>query len=138
MLKLLSKKLNFLGDNYPSEDSKILNLKLNKILLNNSLCIKTCNSIESKIRFRNVVAMFQLAKLFSLTSLANCCLSVIKRCFTMVCGTENFLLLDYVPVASIFSSCELHITSELEVFESVDKWVEYKEIDRSKYAVKLL
>ena len=86
----------------------------------------------------NVTLYYKLANIFNLSSLAQATLRGIERCFTFVVETNNFLKLDFSLVRKILSSSELHTTSEIEVFNIVNDWINYNTEERSKFAKDLL
>ena len=55
-------------------------------------------------------------------------------CFTVVAETHNFLMLDFSLVKNILISPELHLTSELQVFNAVVDWSSRDIEHRSKIA----
>ena len=62
----------------------------------------------------------------------------IERCFTIVSDTDNFKQLDYTLISKILASSELLITSEIEVFNVAERWLNYNIEERSKYAKNIL
>ena len=113
-------------------------LKTNNIYLHEDLDIKILTKIRSKVNNGNVATYYQIASCFSLKKLRTKACCYIKRLFTLVCETLNFLELDYTQVAQIISSSELRIDSELEVLDAADNWVKYDYLNRKKYAKDLL
>ena len=56
----------------------------------------------------------------------------------MLVESENFLQLDFYHLLKIISNSGLYLTSELEVFNAVDKWLNYNVKERTKFAEQLL
>ena len=56
----------------------------------------------------------------------------------MLVESENFLELDFYHLLKIISNSGLYLTSELEVFNAVDKWLNYNVKERTKFAEQLL
>ena len=56
----------------------------------------------------------------------------------MIVETPSFLELDYTLVAKILESCELHVSSETEVYNAGDLWLAYNIEKRRKFAKNLL
>ena len=56
----------------------------------------------------------------------------------MVVETDNFLELDYSLLVKILKSCELLITSEVEVYKAADTWLNFDIENRRKFAKDLL
>ena len=116
----------------------ISQLKLNKLVLNKVFVSKISEYIEDKTVLENALGIYQLAKIFGLQSLHNIIFNHLKRCFTMLTETDNFLELDYLAVSKILGSSELHITSELEVFNAANEWLGYNIEERRELAKQLL
>ena len=113
-------------------------IKANCKLLNVDVNIMNFKEIKNDINVQNVAKLYQIAILFSSTELAKLTLCYIERCFTSVCETNNFLMLDYTIVANILASSELHIDSEVQVLNAADEWVSHNNKERSKFAKQLL
>ena len=94
--------------------------------------------IDDKVTIRNISIFYNLANLYNFSSLAETTLNYIQRCYTMVVKTQSFLELSFKQVAKIFSSSELNIHSEIEVFNAAINWLKHKNEERSKYAKQLL
>ena len=77
-------------------------------------------------------SVFKSEKLVKLTK------SYIERNFTSVTCTEKFLYQNFHFFSRIISSSGLNITSELEGFKAVDKWMSYNIRDRQIYTRKLM
>ena len=87
---------------------------------------------------KNVLALYKLTKTFNLPTTAKQSLSYIESSFTILAEEQNFFELDYSLAAKIFASSELHITSELEVYNSAIAWLSYNKSDRKVYAKQIL
>ena len=116
----------------------IQNLKMNKILIEEKSKISLCNYIDDKINVNNVILYSKLADVFNSSNIAQLTLRYMERCFTIVAETKNFLELDFVLVKTILRSSELHITSELEVLNAANKWINYNIEERRKFSKHLL
>ena len=95
-------------------------------------------NIKCKISVKNVIVVYNFAKLFNLTSMTETTFSYMERCFTMIVETESFLKLKYAAVAKLFGSSDLHTTSELEVYNAADAWLMYSIGERGEFSKKLL
>ena len=113
-------------------------LKINKICLDKTVESKLSNFIENKLNTQTVLTFHQLEKLFELPSLLKTTLSHIEHYFATIADTENFLELDFFRVLKILRSSELLITSEIEVYDAANKWLNYNIEKRRKFAKKLL
>ena len=95
-------------------------------------------AIKDKLNIKNIVAFYQIGKVFNLPDLYKSTFSYIVRCFTMVVERNNFLYLDYNCISKILASSELLITSEVEVFNAANLWLNYDIKERCKLAKNLL
>ena len=122
-----------LDDNELSSIMKISKLSLDEIMRN-----QVCKNILEKLHIQNVPSFYQIAKIFNLSRVHKETLSFIKSCFTMIVDTPNFLELDFTHLTKILCSSELSITSEREVYDAAEKWLNYKFEERRKFAKQLL
>ena len=97
-----------------------------------------CNNIKTIIYPQNVAIYYHLSKLFSLNNLSEETKAYIHCWFTTVAETKNFLELDIESVKKVLSSSDLHVTSEIEVFNAADAWIRYKFDERKKHSKALL
>ena len=120
------------------EDEMLPAVKFNSIFLNKNVENQVTRVLKEKIDLKNAVTYYQFADTFQLLKLVTEAFTYSERCFTMVSKTKNFLQLDFEYVYKILSSSELDIYSELEVFETADKWVSFEYENRSKFTKDLL
>ena len=116
----------------------ISTIKIKKLSLSKNLQVRINKSFEEKKSIKNVLTIYKLTKVFNLPTLAQETLHCVESCFTILVETQNFLQLDYTLAAKILHSSDLHITSELEVFNSANLWLNYNFGERKKYAKDLL
>ena len=122
-----------------TNDEKLIGIiKSNNLLFSTSKVGKMHIDIEEKLNIHNVLALYQFAKLYTFYSLAETTFNFIERCFTILAETNNFSELDFTLVTTILASSQLHITSELEVFNAANTWINYNFTERSKFAKVLL
>ena len=112
--------------------------KLTKVLTQMPLKRKVNKIFLNTLNIQNVLISYKISKMFNLKSVAKQSLSHIESSFTILAETKNFLELEYILVAKIFASSELHITSELEIYNSVKTWLNYNLSERKKHAKQLL
>ena len=86
----------------------------------------------------NVLTVYKMSKVFNLPTPARQSLSYIESCFTILADTQNFLELDYKLVANILASSELHIDSEVEIFNSAYEWIKHNFNERERFVKRLL
>ena len=121
------------------EDTEfILTVKMNKIVFNEDVEIEIRKFLEDKISVENAATLYFISQQFQLSTLSDVLFAFMERSFTMFAGTCNFLELDFTSVAKILSSGELHIDSELQVFNAATKWLCHNVNERSKYAKDIL
>ena len=95
----------------------VLAMKLNKIILNERLT--KCYDLK----LHNAATIYQLAKIFALTSLFESALRYMERCFAIVVETKSFLELDPSLVSKLLDSSELQVTSERQVLHAAYRWL---------------
>ena len=94
--------------------------------------------ISANLQIKNAACYYQFVSFFCLPSLEKLISNYIERCFTIASDTDSFIMLDYTSISKILASSSLLITSELEVFAVVKRWLNYNFEERSKYAKDLL
>ena len=94
--------------------------------------------LKEKINKRNVFFFLNICKAFSLKTLCEYIMSVLKNNFITFSKTSNFNAFDYVTFQGIINSSELNVSNEIEVFEAIISWVSYDETNRKKFACDLL
>ena len=99
---------------------------------------KAYENIKHKLNVQNVVSLYKVAEIFNLEELSNVALTFIEEHFLMVVKTKSFRALDYVIVAKILASLSTSETSDLKVFQAVDRWMSYKTEKRRKFSKNLL
>ena len=108
------------------------------MMLSEDLEKQICAHIKKILNANNVIFWYQLASVNKLKKLVKLTKSYIERNFTSVSCTEQFLYQNFHFLSRIVSSSGLNITSELEVFKAVHKWMSYNIRDRQIYTRKLL
>ena len=94
--------------------------------------------LKEKINKRNVFFFLNICKAFSLKTLCEYIMSVLKNNFITFSKTSNFNAFDYVTFQNIINSSELNVSNEIEVFEAVISWVSYDVTNRKKFTCDLL
>ena len=107
-------------------------------MLDKSIVSETSELIENSVTAVNCLTYLSFSKIFRLKEIFKTSLRVIERWFTTVADSEEFLELDFTCVSTLLSSSELLIDSELQVFDVLTAWLNYKRIERSKRAKNLL
>ena len=70
---------------------------------------------------KHVLMIYQLTKLFNLSSLNETAFSYIERCYTIVAETDNFYQLNFNLVLKIIVNSGLHLTSEIQILNAADE-----------------
>ena len=110
----------------------------NTLKFNTPVNNKISRLIEDRINVQRVSAFYQLANIFNLSQLGKTTFGYIERCFTMIVTSSNFLELGFNFVDKILASSELNVTSELEVLNAAEQWLNYNYKGRSKFGKDLL
>ena len=100
---------------------------------------KIYDNIKDNINVKTAALFYQLSTTFNLIQFVKkAAFSLIARCFTMVAETDNYLKLDHAHVSKILASCGLRISTELEVFNAANAWLQHDAGERRKFANDLL
>ena len=111
----------FFSGQQSQEKIEFIKFIFNRKLHNNVILYKsTSNFIKENTNIQNITLYYQIADIFNVTILGEASLHYIGRCFTIVMETRNYKELKLKLVRKIIGSSELHITSELEVFNAAD------------------
>ena len=94
--------------------------------------------LKGKLTVENCVFNYYYADKYHCEDLKRACRTEIHSNFTAVMETEDFLNLDIKQVLEWFSSDDVTISSEEEVFEGIVKWVSYNRSDRESFFLDLL
>ena len=108
------------------------------MMLSEDLEKQICAHVKKIQNANNAAFWYQVTSVFKLEKLVKLTKSYIERNFTSVACTEQFLYQNFHFFSRIISSSGLNITSELEVFKAVDKWMSYNIRDRQIYTRKVL
>ena len=128
----------FLGDLTMQGKTFIQSVRTSGFLIRENLKLEISESMINKLTTKNVLLFLTLGGTFSLPNLFKASLNYSCRCFTIINGTQNFSELSFAILARILKSSQLHVTSELEVFDAADFWVGRKSRKRLKFAKNLV
>ena len=98
-------------------------MTINKLLLKDDVGNKSIKHLEDKIKTETAATYYKISSIFALSNLSKLSLRIIERRFTLFANSHSFLELDSSSVAKILSSDKLHIDSELQVYNTADKWL---------------
>ena len=112
-------------------------MKNNKVLLNKDKEKTMYRYIEDKINIKNVTILYIFFELFGSSNASKSPLQFIERNFPMFAESTSFLELDFKRIIKILSSSELHIDSEMEVFDAIVSWLGHNK-ERKVYAKDLI
>ena len=117
-------------------------IKLTKHTLNEHLFSEEFGNFNKKLQVQNalfcIVLFYQLASKFNLSGINITVFRNIECWFSMIVETESFLELDFNTLSKILASSNLKTDSEVEVYNSANKWLNHNSEERSKYAKQLL
>ena len=120
------------------ENKFIIALRTSELLIIKDLKYELSENMKDKLNVENALFLFKIADVFSLPILYETTLSYTYRSFTMVTKMQSFLELDFWNVANILKSSQLSVTSELEVLNAAEAWINYNSKERSKFSKDLL
>ena len=86
----------------------------------------------------NVLGIRQFAESQGSSLLVNACEKYVRKYFTDVSETEEFLNLEIEDISEIINEDELYVTSEQQVFKAVASWVKHKRETRQDHLPYLL
>ena len=130
--------LKTLGCTTLDDNNFVSILKRNKLILNEDVENILIEYIKKEVKNEKVVFYCQLAHTFEITELAKITIAYIHRFFTMIAESPEFLELSFYLVSKILSSSQLEITSEMEVSNAINFWINHCLKQRNKYALCLL
>ena len=119
------------------DDNKLI-VSLKLMFFDVNVKTKISKYMKEKINVENMLIFYQLSKIFDLPSIGKTAFNYIERCFTIVADTDSFLQLDFNVVLNILSNSNLDISSEIQIFNAAEKWVNYNIKERIKFAKDLL
>ena len=94
--------------------------------------------IYDKLNLKNVIYFYKLSKLYYLKSLKDSICNLIVQKYLTKEDPLVFYKVEPMVLLEIFSTSQLHISSELELFYAAVDWINYEKIKRSKYMSRLL
>jgi len=102
--------------------------------------LKTAGSdfLKGNVSIENSVVNYYFADKYQCVELKEKCCEVINSNFRVVMETDDFLNLDVKQVRDWFSSEDVTVTAEEEVFKGIVKWVSHDKSERESYFSELL
>ena len=94
--------------------------------------------IYDKLSLKNYYFYYELTKLYHMKSLKMTLCNFLLQQYLLKEDTLTFYKLNYQDLLAIFSSSQLSLSSELELFNAAVDWINYKKNERSKHMHKLL
>ena len=79
-----------------------------------------------------------LSKIFNLKLLKKCLVCVVENNFVAFSKTFGFKKADLKTIQTFVSSQTIHVSSEIEVFEAIVRWIEHDEKTRKNFMYDLL
>ena len=111
-------------------------MQLNKLILDSNEKQKLVKCFIDKMSHKTICMHLTLFKMFHLSS--KDALIYIDSCFSIIIETDNFLQLEVSWLKKILYRSSLLVTTEIEVYQAVTKWINHDFIEREKFAKKLL
>lgn len=94
--------------------------------------------METQLDVSNCIGIHYFASVHNCVELKNKAQEHIEKNFVQVSHGEEFLALDFPKAAEILSSNELNVEKEELVFDSLMRWIQHNESDRTKHMASLL
>ena len=98
-------------------------IQLNKLVLDNNEEQKLVKCFKNRIVHENFCMHLSLSKMFCSSS--KNAFIYLDSWFLMISETENFLQFEVNLLEEIISRSSLLVTTEIEVYQAVDKWINY-------------
>ena len=111
-------------------------MQLNKVILDDNEKRKLVKCFKNKICHKNVCMHLTLSKIFFSSS--KDALIYMDSWFLNIAETYNFLQLEVNLLEDILSRSNLLVTTEIEVYQAADKWINYNLTERQKSSKRLL
>ena len=111
-------------------------IQLNKLVLDNDEEQKLVKCFKNRIVHENFCMHLSLSKIFCSSS--KDAFIYLDSWFLMISETDKFLQLEVSLLEEILSRSSLFVTTEIEVFQAVNKWINYNFTERGKFAKRLL
>ena len=109
---------------------------LNKVALDDSKEQKLLKSFKTQMSHEKLCLHLYLSKIFFSSS--KDALVYMDCCFLIISETENFLKLEISLLEEILSRSSMLVTTEIEVYQAVNKWINHDFKERVKFAKRLL
>ena len=113
-------------------------LEAEALLENSNLKHYICEKVAEMLTMKNCFFYLKLCKLFSLKDLLDVLYNLFLQCYLKRFNLIVFYKLNYKDVLNLISSSHLQIDSELEVFNAIVDWINYKISERNIYFYELL
>lgn len=97
-----------------------------------------CQFLESIVNLENCFTILSIADAFSCGSLSQAVTKYINRKFTELAKTDAFMKLGKEDVVKFFSSDDIQIENEEQIFEIMMDWIKYDMEGRERYINELL
>ena len=111
-------------------------MQLNKLILEENKEKKLVNCFKNKMSQKDFCMFLTFSKIFCSSS--KDALIYVDSWFLMISETDNFLQLEINLLEEVISRSNLLVTSEIEVYQAVDKWINYNFFEREKFSKSLL
>ena len=120
------------------ESNLIELLEAERLLENFNLKMYICEKVFEMLTIKNCFFYFKLSEIFYLNDLQDFLLNTFFKFYITKFNLELFRELTYTDLVILISSSKLQTDSELEVFNCVVDWINYKKLERRIYIDKLL
>ena len=111
-------------------------MQLNKVILDDIEKQKLVKCFKNEICHKNFCMFLTLSKIFCFSS--EDALIYMDSWFLVISETKDFLQLEENLLVEILSRSSLLVTTEIEIYQAADKWINYSLSEREKSSKRLL
>ena len=112
--------------------------KIGKILNLEFITEALKKTFKFKISINNVCFYYEMMKHYGYKNIKNIVLKDIQRWFCILTENKHILNLSFNSIKDLLSNSQLKLSSEIEIFNAADSWIQYDPNKRSKFAIELI
>ena len=122
-----------IGETELHQNNVIDLLEAERFFENSKLKKYICEKIAECVNVKNFLFYFKLSKTFYLKDLLDLLFNMLFQCYLTKNHSKIFYDFKYEDFLTLVSFSELQIDSELEIFNAIVDWINYKRIERKVY-----
>ena len=112
--------------------------KVEKLLNLDNISNTFKKSLTNKLYPENVCFFYEVMKHFNYKYINICLFKYIQRWFCLVIENNQLLDLNFDSIKDFLSNDGLKISTEIEIFNVADCWIQHNSKERSKFAIELI